>query len=970
MKNIRFLIFLLLPFFLFSQETEKRLALVIGNSNYDKGELKNPVNDARLIASTLDSLDFDVILKENLSTKRDMTAAIREFGAKRSEYDVAFVYYAGHGIQVDDENFLLPTKEVFEGEFDVLDYGVSVQNIMRYLRAQTNQVNILILDACRDNPFESSWDNTRSLKGKGLAKIPPPTGSLIAFSTDSGQTAPDGDGENSVYTVSLAKNMLLEDTSIDQVFRNVRAEVLAETNGNQRPVEATQLTGQTFYLNPKSIDRFLSQIEALYNFGKYEEIIFSLSENKELYGDINFLRPLISSYEMIGRTNEAEIILDEIFEKDDNDKSVLEFIFNYYEQESSEKAGKIATKLYSDDKTLINRIRRNYYEYENSDFRIFDNLPQVKFDSQKCQQVLNNLKDDYLLLNNAIAENESNTEFYKYIYKISKSLINRNSLRISEDEYVFYWLNGMNAVIQLIEIDNKNPFNYIRYSYMLSNLDISNDAIKNNADVIKIFKKNIGKIDEQKIKVFSDSLIRVSYQINKGKNDKIIQEYFRNVTDGRDKSKYYLSNNDAQILIDRHIEQKPNNITLLNLRADFFKNIGQYELSINDYKKIISLIDVSNHYDIVETANDIYGNYESLNDNKKAKEILETYIDLTNILEIKVENFNADEKYLYGEIFNSLGIIYFKEGDLGKSKKYIEKSKLIWENKNSAFSGMSFNEFFKTENSFEEYQKKYGYWNVLHYLINLYGYTSGGKIVESYINWINSNHEESYKTHKEALFLNEEISLRAEYDYMNLTLLLNQEKYNTNYLNYLDKKKSIEEGPTYRSDHLIIKFIFDSKTFKNSNEEIRIFINDKTNRKLFNSIDEAKLRKDNNPDFIVKGFVANATCLEVINLLHQRKMFKDANILIDEILNKSYPNKINSLEFLFKAAEIKYYSDEKFKAYSLLNDAKKLLKSRDGFSLVEPHFIGYLNQGLVLNFDGISLIKEEDLNNLEKLITK
>ena len=249
---------LLLPFFLFSQEKEKRLALVIGNANYDKGELKNPVNDARLIASTLDSLDFDVILKENLSTKRDMTAAIREFGSRRSEYDVAFVYYAGHGVQVDDENFLLPTKETFNEEFDVMDYGVSVQSIMRYLRAQTNQVNILILDACRDNPFESSWGNTRSLKGQGLAKIPPPTGSLIAFSTDSGQTAPDGDGENSVYSISLAKNMLLEETSIDQVFRNVRAEVLRKTGGAQRPVEATQLTGNTFYLKKPSLEFMLN----------------------------------------------------------------------------------------------------------------------------------------------------------------------------------------------------------------------------------------------------------------------------------------------------------------------------------------------------------------------------------------------------------------------------------------------------------------------------------------------------------------------------------------------------------------------------------------------------------------------------------------------------------------------------------------------------------------------------------------
>ena len=284
-----FLIFLCSSTFLFAQQ-EKRLALVIGNSNYERGELKNPVNDAKLIASTLDSLNFDVILKENLPTKREMVLAIREFGNKRSEYDVAFVYYAGHGIQINDENFLLPTKEFFESQDDVLDFGVSVQNIMRYLEGQTNQVNILILDACRDNPFESNWNSTRSLKGSGLAKIPPPTGSLIAFSTDSGMTAPDGDGENSIYTISLAKNMQLVDTSIDQVFRNVRAEVLAQTAGVQRPVEATQLTGQTFYLKLKSIENLfnnlMSRVDSLSEKGDYIGAI-SLLNNFKIKDSLN-----------------------------------------------------------------------------------------------------------------------------------------------------------------------------------------------------------------------------------------------------------------------------------------------------------------------------------------------------------------------------------------------------------------------------------------------------------------------------------------------------------------------------------------------------------------------------------------------------------------------------------------------------------------------------------------------------------
>ena len=261
MKNIFTALLFFISISLFSQETEKRLALVIGNSNYDKGELKNPVNDALLISETLKKLEFDVILDTNIVDKRSFKETIRKFGNKRSEYDVAFVYYAGHGIQVGSQNYLLPTKEVFESEYDVEDYGVSVQDIMRYLTGMSDQVNVLILDACRDNPFEVSWNATRSLKGSGLAKIPPPTGSLIAFSTDAGNTAADGDGANSIYCESLCENMLLENTSLDQVFRNVRSDVLEKTNSSQRPVEASQLTGSTYYLTPPSNKELINKVD-------------------------------------------------------------------------------------------------------------------------------------------------------------------------------------------------------------------------------------------------------------------------------------------------------------------------------------------------------------------------------------------------------------------------------------------------------------------------------------------------------------------------------------------------------------------------------------------------------------------------------------------------------------------------------------------------------------------------------------
>ena len=135
------------------------------------------------------------------------------------------------------------------------DNGVSMQRVLRYLEStRENQLNFIVLDACRDNPFESNWNKTRSLKGGGLAKTPPPTGSLIAYSTDHGQTAADGDGSNSLYSKALAEKLVEEDVSIEQVFKNVRTEVLRLSGNKQSPVKESKLTGDNFYLN-KSRER-------------------------------------------------------------------------------------------------------------------------------------------------------------------------------------------------------------------------------------------------------------------------------------------------------------------------------------------------------------------------------------------------------------------------------------------------------------------------------------------------------------------------------------------------------------------------------------------------------------------------------------------------------------------------------------------------------------------------------------------
>jgi len=230
---------ILLALSTYSQE-ETRVALVIGNSNYKYlPKLPNPVGDAILIAETLDSLGFEVILDTNITTERKFIRALSEYGTKRDSADVGFIFYAGHGMQIDGKNYLLPTEEEFKNKDEVRQFAVSAESLMQYLTKRTDQVNVLILDACRNNPLEG----TRGGNVGGLAEMQA-KGSLIAFSTTAGNVAKDGEGNHSVYCMSLAKNMLIEGLSLDQVFRNVRKEVMELTG--QGTVNYDQLTGDAF----------------------------------------------------------------------------------------------------------------------------------------------------------------------------------------------------------------------------------------------------------------------------------------------------------------------------------------------------------------------------------------------------------------------------------------------------------------------------------------------------------------------------------------------------------------------------------------------------------------------------------------------------------------------------------------------------------------------------------------------------
>ena len=191
------------------------------------------------MAETLDSLGFEIMLNTNIKTEREFLNKIIEFGERRDSFDVGFIFYAGHGMQVDGKNYLLPTEENLKTEQDVQQFTIGVETVMKFLTRRTDQVNVLILDACRNNPLE----NFRGSGVGGLAAIQA-KGSLIAFSTTAGNVAKDGDGEHSIYCTSLVKNMYSEGIDLDQVFRNVRREVMEITG--QATVNYDQLTVGSF----------------------------------------------------------------------------------------------------------------------------------------------------------------------------------------------------------------------------------------------------------------------------------------------------------------------------------------------------------------------------------------------------------------------------------------------------------------------------------------------------------------------------------------------------------------------------------------------------------------------------------------------------------------------------------------------------------------------------------------------------
>lgn len=223
----------------------KRVALVIGNSSYANViDLKNPVNDADLMERTLKDVGFEVIRHNDLD-QRGMKTAMLEFGRKLKEgADASMFYYAGHGIEIGGVNYLVPVDADLQNSDEADIQNVSVNSFLSLTENSNVPMNIIILDACRNNPFRS----LRSVSTGGLAPVKAPRGTYVAYATAPGAVAVDGDGGNSPFTLALAESMRQPGLTLEAVFKMTRAKVETETNGAQLPFDSSAITGDFYFV--------------------------------------------------------------------------------------------------------------------------------------------------------------------------------------------------------------------------------------------------------------------------------------------------------------------------------------------------------------------------------------------------------------------------------------------------------------------------------------------------------------------------------------------------------------------------------------------------------------------------------------------------------------------------------------------------------------------------------------------------
>ncbi len=233
----------------------ERVALLIGNNNYQVSPLRNAVNDARDLGEALRELGFKTIVREN-TTRQEMIGAIREFGTLVEGAQVALFFYAGHAMQFKERNFLVPIDAMMGSEDDITFTSLEVGQVFDRMDRAKTRFNFVVLDACRDNPFAGNF----RLSASGLAQMSAPSGTLIAYATSPGSVAADGFGRNGIYTKHILRQIKVPDLPVEIMFKRVRESVESETKRLQTPWDSSSLKGD-FVFNASGKAAFVSSAD-------------------------------------------------------------------------------------------------------------------------------------------------------------------------------------------------------------------------------------------------------------------------------------------------------------------------------------------------------------------------------------------------------------------------------------------------------------------------------------------------------------------------------------------------------------------------------------------------------------------------------------------------------------------------------------------------------------------------------------
>ena len=422
----------------------KVTALIIGISNYDNKEqnLKNPVNDANDLNDKFQKLGYDTKCYVDV-TNQEFDEIVYNFGFDLNKNDIGIFYFAGHGLQIKGENFLTAKNTNFKSERDAKFSSMPLNKILDAMDSTSNNTNIIILDACRDNPYEKKWDRSIA-NNSGLAPVHAPKGTLIAYATSPGQVAKDGIGDNGLYTSAFLQNLEVINLSIEDFFKRVRNSVYTFSNGEQTTWEHTSLTG-TFSFNngiqfnnsidKKYADYAIKDSEFKYTGTELSKIIIELKSSNwykqspaiEEFKDLKFKESydknelFILGRNFLQTANGGEDVANQMIE---NISSWIEN-FNSPDNENHFLDG-LLFEIYFDSKGI--------YRDQDLKDRLIDNLSPLQ-NNEKLEKSFNFIEEQLLPF--------SNRQFYHLKFKNEPIQLNIVFDKTTEESDSIYTLKNV-----------------------------------------------------------------------------------------------------------------------------------------------------------------------------------------------------------------------------------------------------------------------------------------------------------------------------------------------------------------------------------------------------------------------------------------------------------------------------------------------------------------------------------------------